>query len=281
MTPRRRLEQDTSSPLDVYFREIRHINPLSKLEEMALARQGGDKARQELVKHNLKYVVKVAGRYKGMGLSFSDLINEGNVGMIMAAQRYKADKGVKFITYAVWWIRQSIIKALAEQAKVVRLPVKQAGLLLKVSRCIGKMRQNLSREPGMEELAKEMNLKPSSLEAIMRVYRGYLSLDSPLKDGDNTTLFTDMLESKSSNCIEEDYVRLCLHHDLDRLLKTLSKREEAIMRMRFGFDEPPITLEAIGKRIGLTRERVRQIEKLAKQKLRSKTGIKILEDYLQ
>ncbi len=201
--------------------------------------------------------------------------------MIMAAQRYRADKGVKFITYAVWWIRQSIIKALADQAKVVRLPVKQAGLLLKVSRCIDKMRQKLSREPAMDELAREMKIKPSTLETIMRVYRGYMSLDSPLKDEDNSTLFIDMLESESSNCVEEDFIRLCLHHDIDKLLKTLTKREEVIMRMRFGFDQPPATLERIGKRVGLTRERIRQIEKLAKEKLRSKTGIKILEDYLR
>ncbi|HEB72856.1 MAG TPA: RNA polymerase sigma factor RpoD/SigA [Nitrospirae bacterium] len=280
MTPRRRFEQNTSS-LSVYLREIGHFDPLSKSEEMALARAGDDKALQELVKHNLKYVVKVAGRYKGMGLSFADLINEGNVGMIMAAQRYREDKGVKFITYAVWWIRQSIIKALADQAKVVRLPVKQAGLLLKVSRCIDKMRQKLSREPAMDELAHEMEIKLSTLETIMRVYRGYMSLDSPLKDEDNSTLFIDMLESESGNCIEEDFIRLCLHHDIEKLLKTLTKREEVIIRMRFGFDQPPATLERIGKRVGLTRERIRQIEKLAKEKLRSKTGIKILEDYLR
>lgn len=249
---------------------------------MALARQGGEKALQELVKHNLKYVVKVAGRYKGMGLSFADLINEGNIGMIMAAQRYKADKNVKFITYAIWWIRQSIIKALADQAKVVRLPVKQAGLLLKVSKCINKMRQELSREPTMDELASEMNIKISSLDTIMRVYRSHMSLDSPLKDDDDSSArFIDMLESGSGNCVEEDFVRLCLHHDIEQLLKTLTEREEAIMRMRFGFDEPPITLEGIGRRVGLTRERIRQIEKLAKEKLRSKTGIKVLEDYLR
>lgn len=132
----------------------------------------------------------------------------------------------------------------------------------------------------MEELAGEMNLKLKSLETLMRVYRGYMSLDSPLKDDDNATLFIDMLESESSNSIEEDFIQLCLHHDIEKLLKTLSEREEAIMRMRFGFDEPPVTLEGIGKRVGLTRERIRQIEKLAKEKLRSKSGIKILEDYL-
>jgi len=280
MAPKRNFERDTSS-LSAYLREISHLNPLSKSEEMALARAGGEKALQELVKHNLKYVVKVAGRYKGMGLSFSDLINEGNIGMIMAAQRYRADKEVKFITYAVWWIRQSIIKALADQAKVVRLPVKQAGLLLKVSRCIGKMRQQLSREPGMDELAREMKIKPSTLDTIMRVYRSYMSLDSPLKNDDNSTLFIDMLESEPGNSVEEDFIRLCLHHDIEKLLKTLTQREETIMRMRFGFDQPPATLEKIGKHVGLTRERIRQIEKLAKEKLRSRTGIKILEDYLR
>jgi len=219
--------------------------------------------------------------YKGMGVSLTDLINEGNVGMIEASRRYDPNRGVKFITYAVWWIRQAILQALADQAKVVRLPVKQAGLLVKVTRTIEKLTQKLSREPTREELARELNIKLSTLETIMRVYRNYMSLDSPLNAGDDTTQFIDMLGSDSENSVEEDFIRLCLHHDMEKLLGCLSKREETILRMRYGFDEPPMTLEQIGRQMSLTRERIRQIEKVAKEKLRAKTGIRILEDYLR
>lgn len=270
----------STSALQAYLKEIRHIDPLPMSEEMKLARCGSEDALQELVKHNLKYVVKVASRYKGMGLSFTDLINEGNIGMIHAAKRYNPDRRVKFITYAVWWVRQSILQALAYQAKVVRLPVKQAGLLTKITRKVEKLSQKYSREPTMEELAAELQMRMPTLETIMRVYRSYMSLDSPLNSEDDTTRFVDMLEADPFSSVEEDFIRLCLHHDIEKLLKSLAEREELVLRMRYGFDEPPMTLEQIGSRLGLTRERIRQIEKTAKEKLKAKSGIKALEDYL-
>lgn len=266
--------------LNAYLRDISDIHPLSKAEERHLADTGDDESLRKLVERNLKYVVMVANHYKGMGISLPDLINEGNVGMMQAALRFRPDKNVKFITYAVWWVRQSIFRALAEQASVVRLPIKQAGLLSKISKAVEQLRHALSREPVLEEVAEKLMMKPVSLERVMRVYRGYMSLDSPLND-ERGTLFIDMLEADPEHSVEEDYFRLCLHHDIKKLMHKLPERQEAVLRMRYGFDEPPMTLAGIGKRLGLTRERVRQIEKSAKNKLRSAMSLTHLEDFLR
>jgi len=271
---------DNDNSLKAYLWEIRGINPLSRSEEIELARIGGEENIKELIRRNLKFVVMIASKYKGMGVSVTDLINEGNIGMIHAARRFDPDRGVKFITYAVWWIRQAILQALADQAKVVRVPIKQAGLLMKIARKIEELSQKYRREPTREELAMELKLSVSTLESAMRVYRSYMSLDSPLKSEDDSSMFIDMLESNPDHSVEGDFIRLCLHHDLEKMLGTLTDREEMILRLRYGFDEPPMTLDKIGKRLKLTRERVRQIEKQAKEKLRSKAGVQVLEDYL-
>lgn len=268
-------------PLRSYLREISGIHPLSRSEEKQLARAHDEESLRKLVERNLKYVVMVANQYKGMGISLGDLINEGNLGMMEAAKRFDPERGVKFITYAVWWVRQSILRALADQARVVRLPMKQAGLMNKMAKSVARLTQRLSREPSLEEVAADLGIKIKSLERVMRVYRSYMSLDSPLSDNDDSTSFVDMLESDPEHSVEEDYIRLCLHHDIEALLKNLPEREEAVIRMRYGFDEPPMTLEEIGDRLGLTRERIRQIEKSAKERLRSKTGVNALEDYLR
>ncbi len=266
-------------PLNAYLRDIRGIYPLTRDEEKRLATNGDEASLALLVERNLKYVVMVANHYKGLGISLADLINEGNIGMMEAARRFDPERGVKFITYAVWWVRQNILRALADQAGAVRLPIKQAGIIYKIAKSVERLKRKFSREPTMEELAESLGLKIKSLERVMRVYRGYMSLDSPLNDDEGTS-FLDMLESDPEHSIEDDYIRLCLHHDLEKLLRELPERQEVVLRMRYGFDEPPLTLENIGKRLGLTRERVRQIEKSAKVKLRSKIGIQILEDYL-
>lgn len=267
-------------PMRAYLKEISGLNPLTRAEERKLALLGDKRSLDTLVVRNLKYVVRVANRYKGMGLGLSDLINEGNIGLIEAARRFDPDRKVKFITYGVWWIRQSILRALAEQSRVVRLPVKQAGLIKKITRAVSKLKQKNQKEPDMEELAKELRMKQTTLEAVMRVFREYMSLDSPLSDEEGSVRFIDMMEADPDHSVEDDFITLCLHHDIDRLLGGLPVKEEEVLRLRFGFDEPPMTLEEVGKRVGLTRERVRQIEKSAKLKLRSRHNLSLLEDYL-
>ena len=270
-----------SEALQSYLSDIRDITPLSKAEEQKLARKGDEASRQELVRRNLKYVVMVANRYKGLGLAVTDLINEGNIGMIEAAKRFDPDRQVKFITYAVWWIRQSIMQALSDQSKIVRLPVKQAGLMQKITRKIEEMTKTNCKEPSIEELAEAMGLKVNSLETVMRVYRTYMSLDTPLNGEDDSSVdFLDMMVTSGQNSIEEDFIQLCLHHDVGKMLEGLTERERNVIKLRYGFTAAPMTLEAIGERLKLTRERIRQIEKNAKEKLRSKTGAKILEEYL-
>lgn len=269
-----------SSTLSSYLAEIRNITPLSKAEELKLAQVGDEKSRQELVRRNLKYVVMVANRYKGLGLSVIDLINEGNIGMIEASKRFDPERKVKFITYAVWWIRQAILQALSDHARIVRLPVKQAGLMQKITRNIEEMTKKNSKEPSVEDLAEEMGLKVSALETVMRVYRTYMSLDTPLNGEDDSVEFLDMLQTTGQNSIEEDFIQLCLHHDVGKMLEGLSERERQVIKLRYGFDSPPMTLEVIGAKLGLTRERIRQIEKIAKEKLRARSGARILEEYL-
>ena len=266
-------------PLWAYLKDISSIKPLSGKEEKILAAKGDQKSLNELVKRNLKYVVSVANRYKGCGLSLSDLINEGNIGLIEAAKRFDPQKGVKFITYAVWWIRQSILHALAEQAGSVRLPIKQAGLLYKISAKYRELFLSLKREPTSEDVAKVLNISLEDVESVMRVYRFHLSLDTPLKENEDTS-YLDMLASSTEHPMDEDILLLSLKKEIEGLLSELSPREKRILKMRFGFGGEPMTLEEIGKKIGLSRERVRQIEKRAKSKLFSKAKTNDVKDYL-
>ena len=268
-------------PMRAYMKDIGNLNPLTRAEERKLALLGDKKSLDTLVVRNLKYVVRVANRYKGMGLGLTDLINEGNVGLIEAARRFDPERKVKFITYGVWWIRQSILRALAEQSRVVRLPVKQAGLIKKITRTVSNLKQKNQKEPSIEELAKELSMKPATLEAVMRVFREYSSLDSPLSGEEGSATFIDLMEADPEHSVEDDFISLCLHHDIERALNDLPGKEEEVLRLRFGFDEPPMTLEEVGRRVGLTRERVRQIEKSGKTKLRSWHNLSLLEDYLR
>ncbi|HAP67305.1 MAG TPA: RNA polymerase subunit sigma [Nitrospinae bacterium] len=207
------------------------------------------------------------------------MINEGNIGLIEAAKRFDPQKGVKFITYAVWWIRQSILHALAEQAGSVRLPIKQAGLLYKISAKYRELFLSLKREPTSEDVAKVLNISLEDVESVMRVYRFHLSLDTPLKENEDTS-YLDMLASSTEHPMDEDILLLSLKKEIEGLLSELSPREKRILKMRFGFSKEPMTLEEIGKKIGLSRERVRQIEKRAKSKLFSKAKTNDVKDYL-
>lgn len=268
--------------LSTYLKQISGIPLLTREEEVVIGRkirQGDEKALNELVKRNLRYVVSVSNMYRGCGLSLGDLISEGNLGLIQAAKRFDPDKGVKFITYAVWWIRQSIMHALAEQSGTVRLPIKQAGVLFKIGEEYKKYFQTHGHEPSSSDLADILGVSLEEIETIMRAYRTYLSLDTPLKD-DEETSYLDLVESENMPTVEENILRASLSEEIEGILVELSDRERDVLRLRFGFDGPPQTLEEIGKVMGLSRERIRQIENKAKNKLRSRAKIKALRDYL-
>jgi RNA polymerase primary sigma factor len=258
--------------LTQYMAEIGKIKVLTREEEIKLAeyiKAGDPKAIQEMVRRNLKYVVTVANKYRGLGISLQDLIEEGNIGLIQAAKRFDVSRNVKFITYAVWWIKQAIMHSLAEQSGTVKLPVKQAGKVLKINKRTQQMLQDLEREPTQSELAKDLGYQDEEVNSIMRAYRTHLSLDSPLKDSDNTP-YLDLLENQNLIPYDDQLMQASLSAKVDELLEDLSKRETMILKMRFGFLGEVRTLEEIGIEIGLSRERVRQIEKRAKLKLKSK-----------
>ncbi len=274
------LVSDTT--LSSYLKEISSYQPLSRENEEKLGRkihEGDQKALNELVTHNLKYVVTVANKYRGCGIPLCDLINEGNIGLIQSANKIDPDRKVKFITYGVWWIRQSIMHAIANNSGTVRLPIKQAGILSKIEKKFREMAQTNSKEPSPQELANELGIRVAELESIMRVYRTHLSLNTPIKDQIEAS-YLDFLVGKEAISAEASLIKKDLASEVLILLKELSERESLILRLRFGFDGPPFTLEEIGKLTNLSRERVRQIEKRAKEKLRVKAKSKLLEEYL-
>jgi RNA polymerase primary sigma factor len=269
--------------LGQYMSEISKLKPLTREEEAALSKkiQEGDvKALHELVRRNLKYVVTVANKYRGCGLSLQDLIEEGNIGIIQAAKRFDGERHIKFITYAVWWIRQAIMHSLAEQSGTVKLPIKQAGKLYKIERKYKSLTQELEREPTTSEVAEDLGYSVEDIENIMRAYRTHLSLDTPLRD-DDVTQYLDLLENPDYIPYDDQIMKESLHQKVDDMLKHLSQREEQILRMRFGFNGDTKTLEDIGKEIGLSRERVRQIEKRAKARLKIRSANESLQEHLE
>jgi len=269
--------------LGQYMNEISKLKPLAREEEAALSKkiQEGDvKALHELVRRNLKYVVTVANKYRGCGLSLQDLIEEGNIGIIQAAKRFDGERNIKFITYAVWWIRQAIMHSLAEQSGTVKLPIKQAGKLYKIERKYKSLTQELEREPTTSEVAEDLGYRVEDIENIMRAYRTHLSLDTPLRD-DDVTQYLDLLENPDYIPYDDQIMKESLHQKVDDMLKHLSQREEKILRMRFGFNGETKTLEDIGKEIGLSRERVRQIEKRAKARLKIRSANEALQEHLE
>ena len=273
----------TEEGLNAYLKKISEYPVLTREEEIELARRaraGDMDAFRKLVESNLRFVVYVANKYRGYGVPLMDLINEGNLGLIQAAKRFDPDRGVRFISYAVWWIKQSIMQALAEQSGVVKLPLKQASVLVKIRDKFEELYQRYGREPTTEEVAEELGIDPQDVEDILRVARIHLSLESPINKDEEDTTFLDLMEAATPST-EDEAVRASLTTQIEELLKQLKPREAFIIRCRFGIDtDRPMTLEEIGKILGISRERVRQIEARALQKLKRLASAKKLEDYL-
>ena len=269
--------------LDLYLQEIGNVPLLMAEEETELARSvraGDQKALEKLASSNLRFVVSVAKQYQNQGLSLSDLINEGNIGLIKAAKRFDETKGFKFISYAVWWIRQSILQALAEQSRIVRLPLSRVGALHKIGRLSSEFEQEFGREPSAEEIARELDMKPGDVKDTMRIASRHVSLDAPLKSGEDNRLL-DLIEDDEQDAPDEALMVDALKEEIFRALGSLTKREAAVIALYFGINmEKPYTLEEIGSRFSLTRERVRQIKEKALRRLRHVSRSQKLRAYL-
>ncbi len=267
-----------SQALDRYLQEIAKVPLLSMEEEAELARrirQGDEEALEKLVKANLRFVVSVAKQYQNQGLPLMDLISEGNLGLIKAAKRFDETRGFKFISYAVWWIRQSILQALAEQSRIVRLPLNRVGALNKINRVFARLEQEYEREPTPEEIAEALQgtLSAEEVAEIMRQSGRHVSLDSPIAPGEETR-FIDVLENPDLPQPDQVLMYESLRQEITKALATLEEREAQILRMHFGIDQRyPMTLEEIAEKLGLTRERVRQIKEIAIRKLRSNPAV--------
>lgn len=272
----------SETSLKQYLKGISRYKPLSREEEQELGiliEQGDQEAITKLTLANLKFVVSIANRYRNTGLPISDLINQGNLGLVEAAKRFDYTKGVKFISYAVWWIRQAIIQGLAEQSGTVKLPIKQAGILYKINSAVERLSKKLGREPSSHELAEHLEMDEADIENVMRVSRNYLSLEAPVKDGEDRS-FIDMLDSGAQG-IEDEIIQKTLRSSLEEIVDELDERESQIISWRFGLDgEAPKTLEDIGDELKISRERVRQLEARALSKLQKKAMRKKLNDYL-
>ncbi|MGB9731067.1 MULTISPECIES: sigma-70 family RNA polymerase sigma factor [Calditerrivibrio] len=272
----------TDDSIKDFINKIDKFKPLTREEEYDLGKkiqQGDQEALNKLILSNIKFVVSMANRYKNTGVSLSDLINQGNLGLVEAAKRFDPDKGVKFISYAVWWIRQAMIQLLAEQSGTVKLPIKQASLLYKINEAIETLSKQYHREPTSEEISEYLNIPKENIENILMVSKNYLSFESPIKDGEDRT-FLDLMESKTIK-VEDEVINHTLKDTLQSLIQELDEREANILKMRYGLDgENPMTLEEVGNILNISRERVRQIESRALSKLRKKAVKKKLQDYL-
>ena len=274
-----------SPSLDKYLQEIGREDLITVEEEVELAgkiRKGGPEGRralEKLTRANLRFVVSVAKQYQNQGLSLPDLINEGNLGLIKAAEKFDETRGFKFISYAVWWIRQSILQALAEQSRIVRLPLNQVGSLNKISKAFSKFEQENERRPSPEELADELALPVDKVADTMKVSGRHISVDAPFVEGEDNSLL-DVLVNDDSPMADRTLVNESLAKEIDRALDTLTEREKEIIKMFFGIGEQEKTLEEIGDRFNLTRERVRQIKEKAIRRLRANSRSKLLKSYL-
>ncbi|QKG80598.1 sigma-70 family RNA polymerase sigma factor [Tenuifilum thalassicum] len=269
--------------LDKYLHEIGKVDLLTAEEEVTLARkikEGDQEALEKLVKANLRFVVSVAKQYQNQGLSLPDLINEGNLGLIKAAQRFDETRGFKFISYAVWWIRQSILQALAEQARIVKLPLNKIGSINKVNRALAELEQRFEREPTIDELSEMLNLAPDDVKEALKGNNRHLSMDAPITQDEEGSMY-DVLLSPDSPMPDKGLLNESLRKEIERALSTLSPREANIIRLYFGLNgKHPLTLEEIGEEFDLTRERVRQIKEKALKRLKQTTRSKILKSYL-
>lgn len=280
---KKRKESNEHRALNKYLEEISKCGILTPKEEIKLAQciqKGGQEALQKLVRANLRFVVSVAKDYQNQGLALEDLINEGNLGLIKAAKRFDETRGFKFISYAVWWIRQSILQSLAEHSRVVRLPLNRVGMMNKISKVTSNLEQQFEREPNSYEVAEKLDLNPTEVSETLMISRRHLSINAPFQNGEKNSLI-DVIACDSLPPPDEDLMDESLHEEINRALETLSSREADIIKLYFGIDrERPLTLEEIGERYRLTRERVRQIKEKALRRLRHKSRSKKLKMYL-
>lgn len=272
-----------SQSLEKYLQEIGREELISAEEEVILAakiREGDQRALDRLTKANLRFVVSVAKQYQNQGLSLPDLINEGNLGLIKAAKRFDETRGFKFISYAVWWIRQSILQALAEQSRIVRLPLNQVGSLNKISKAYSKLEQEFEREPSADELASILELPSEKIADTMKVSGKHISMDAPFVQGEENSLL-DVLENQDSPRADTLLMSESLQKEIERSLNTLTEREREVIKLFFGIGmNHGLTLEEIGAKFDLTRERVRQIKEKAIRRLRHKSRSRLLKAYL-
>jgi RNA polymerase primary sigma factor len=273
-----------SQSLEKYLQEIGRVELITPEEEVRLAaliKQGDQKSLERLTKANLRFVVSVAKQYQNQGLSLPDLINEGNLGLIKAAQRFDETKGFKFISYAVWWIRQSILQALAEQARIVRLPLNKVGLTSRIQKAYQQLEQEFEREPSAEELADLLNMELDEVNSTLSINVRHVSMDTPLSEGEESTLL-DVLENPNAMMADTDISHTqSLKVEIDRSLRTLTERQKEVVCYFFGIGvDHPLSLEDIGEKFNLTRERVRQIKDKAITKLRTTQKTNLLRGYL-
>ena len=271
-----------SASLDKYLQEIGREALLPVEEEVELSqriRKGDRRALDKLVRANLRFVVSVAKQYQNQGLSLPDLINEGNVGLIKAAEKFDETRGFKFISYAVWWIRQSILQALAEQSRIVRLPLNQVGSLNKINKAFARFEQENERTPSPEELANALELPKEKVSDTLRVAGRHVSVDAPFADGEDNSLLDVLVNTDSPNA-DRGLINESLSTEVERALSTLTDREKDIIKYFFGIGCQEMTLEEIGEKFGLTRERVRQIKEKAIRRLRHSSRSKLLKSYL-
>ncbi len=274
--------RETAS-LDKYLQEIGKVDLITADEEVELAQRikAGDQiALEKLTKANLRFVVSVAKQYQNQGLTLPDLINEGNLGLIKAAKRFDETRGFKFISYAVWWIRQSILQALAEQSRIVRLPLNKIGSINKINKTFAYLEQAHERVPSAEEIAKELDMTVNDVKESLKNSGRHVSMDAPLVEGEDSNLY-DVLRSGESPNPDKDLLHESLRVEIERALETLTPREADVIRLYFGLgDQHPMTLEEIGETFDLTRERVRQIKEKAIRRLKHTSRSKILKTYL-
>ena len=271
-----------SASLDKYLQEIGHEELISIEEEVELAqriKKGDKEALERLTKANLRFVVSVAKQYQNQGLSLPDLINEGNLGLIKAAEKFDETRGFKFISYAVWWIRQSMLQAIAEQSRIVRLPLNQVGSVNRINRILNKFEQENERRPSVDEIADKVDLPEDKIVDAMKAPSKHISVDAPFIEGEDNSLL-DVLPNADSPMADNELVMESLRAEISSALNVLNERERNIIEAFFGINQPEMTLEEIGDKYGLTRERVRQIKEKAIRRLRHNTKNKMLKSYL-
>lgn len=273
-----------SKSLDKYLQDISKVDLITAEEEVELAqkiREGDQVALERLTTANLRFVVSVAKQYQNQGLKLPDLINEGNVGLVKAAKRFDETRGFKFISYAVWWIRQSILQALAEQSRVVRLPLNKIGVINKINKTYSHLEQSLQRPPSADEISKEMDISVGQVKIALKNSGRHLSMDAPFKEGENDSNLYDVLSSGESPNPDNNLMQDSLSIEINRALDTLSQREADVIRMNYGIgNQPAMTLQEIGDVFDLSRERVRQIREKGIRRLKHQSKNKVLKTYL-